>query len=144
MRAALPSAWRTFSIEMEQSPTALLSMRQTCSVWRSTGTRTSRFVCHTFHKIETRHKQQWCGCHLQIRNIQSLLRFLDILTFTWTDDANKNHSSLESHFLFFCKIWTSGETMWTNMRINNITYPFGVLCVTGFVLLCDLSGTGDD
>lgn len=29
-------------------------------------------------------------------------------------------------------------------RINNITMPFVVLSVTGFVFLCDLSWTGDD
>lgn len=45
--AALPSACRTCSTEMGQSPTAPLSTRRTCSAWRSTGARTARSVCPT-------------------------------------------------------------------------------------------------
>jgi len=44
--AALPSASRTCSTEMGRSPTAPPSTHQTCSAWRSTDTRTARFVKH--------------------------------------------------------------------------------------------------
>lgn len=128
MRAVLPSAWRTFSIEMERSPTALLNMHQTCSVWCSTGTRTTRFVCHTFHKIGTRHNS----------DPDPIYRFV-----TFSPPQTSGHSDFYMDwccwktssvnwitlFLFFCKIWTSGETMWPDIRrINNITAICCPLC----------------
>lgn len=64
--AVLPSAWRTFSTGMGRSLTAPPNMRRTCSVWRSTGTRTTRFVRHTFHKLETRHNKQRRGSYLAL------------------------------------------------------------------------------
>lgn len=36
---------------MGQSPTAPPSMRQTCSAWHSTDTRTARFVCHAAARL---------------------------------------------------------------------------------------------